>query len=328
VRADDRPVADDIDWNRVGEILDRLTPDEQTAAPAPAHPHAGEPPLGKPRTSTKGWIPVAILVPVVALGGYFGITTRGNGDVAAAPVTTAAPVPAPTTSETPASTSILTSTTSPSTSAATTSSTSASTTTTVAADVQSAPPAGAQVIASPDPSFPQSMAAPGNGLYADGRLYMRGPIGDVATAQGLIERAGSVLGPENLVYEFWIVPGTPVPEGTVEVADTILFTPGSAEIDAQFAGTLDLAAAFLTLYPNVSLRVTGHTDSVGDELSNLALSQQRVDAIVTYYLAAGIDLSRIEAIAAGESDPKVEELTPADRAVNRRVEFQFVNVLS
>jgi outer membrane protein OmpA-like peptidoglycan-associated protein len=67
---------------------------------------------------------------------------------------------------------------------------------------------------------------------------------------------------------------------------------------------------------------------VGDEASNMALSEQRVASITDYLRSGGIDPLRITGVGKGESDPKVVELTVEDRAANRRVEVRFVNVLS
>ena len=69
--------------------------------------------------------------------------------------------------------------------------------------------------------------------------------------------------------------------------------------------------------------MTGHTDSIGDDASNLTLSQQRAQAVADAISAARSDL-RLTVVGKGESDP-VEpneqggEDNPEGRAKNRRV---------
>jgi outer membrane protein OmpA-like peptidoglycan-associated protein len=308
-----------IDWNRVGEILAR----QNDASQSPTAPPPVTPQFARSR-SRRAWVPAAVLVPVLLAGGVITLTSGGSDEVDAAAPVTSIEATTDTTATPPGSTVAV----DPATTAA-------PDTTAVPAPALPAPdappttaPAGAEMISSPAPVFPERMAEPGNALYADGKLYMRGPISDRETAEQLVERATAVMGAGNVIYEYWVQPGTPAPQGTVEVADTVLFAPGSAEIGPESTATIDLAVTFLSLYPNVGIEVTGHTDSVGDEASNMALSEQRVASITAYLRAGGIDPLRVTGIAAGESDPKVVELTVEDRAANRRVEVRFVNVLS
>src|SRR5690606_40392962 len=68
----------------------------------------------------------------------------------------------------------------------------------------------------------------------------------------------------------------------------------------------------------------GHTDSDGREAFNLELSQKRAESIKEYITYFGnIDESRVDAKGYGSSKPIVEELTAADKAMNRRVEFEI-----
>ncbi len=73
------------------------------------------------------------------------------------------------------------------------------------------------------------------------------------------------------------------------------------------------------------VRIEGHTDNVGPAAANLALSQQRADAVMKYLVNKGIDPSRLEAKGWGDERPLVKNETPADRQVNRRVEFHIVD---
>jgi outer membrane protein OmpA-like peptidoglycan-associated protein len=82
--------------------------------------------------------------------------------------------------------------------------------------------------------------------------------------------------------------------------------------------------AFLVDHPSFHLKISGHTDSNGDAALNMKLSQRRADAIKKYLVDKGkIAERRIEARGFGNSMPIVEEKTEADRAINRRVEFEI-----
>ena len=65
------------------------------------------------------------------------------------------------------------------------------------------------------------------------------------------------------------------------------------------------------------LRIEGHTDSVGSQRSNQALSQRRAQAVADFLIAAGLPASRFEVVGFGSSRP-LPGITP-NSAANRRV---------
>jgi len=68
------------------------------------------------------------------------------------------------------------------------------------------------------------------------------------------------------------------------------------------------------------IEVIGHTDDVGDDAYNLALSEDRAEAVRNHLVAAGVDPSKIVTVGAGESMPIASNKTDEGRAENRRVE--------
>jgi OOP family OmpA-OmpF porin len=71
-----------------------------------------------------------------------------------------------------------------------------------------------------------------------------------------------------------------------------------------------------------SLKINGHTDSMGDATYNKNLSQRRVDTVKKYIVGKGISESRITSQGYGEEQPKATNDTKEGRQINRRVEFE------
>ena len=59
-------------------------------------------------------------------------------------------------------------------------------------------------------------------------------------------------------------------------------------------------------YPQVEVvLVTGHADRIGTDAYNQKLSQRRADAVKDYLVGQGVEASRVETEAKGESEPVV-----------------------
>ncbi len=105
----------------------------------------------------------------------------------------------------------------------------------------------------------------------------------------------------------------------------ILFDTASATLTADSRQLLDELAVVLKSCSGTRLSIEGHTDDQGLLENNLALSQQRAEAVMQHLVARGISLGRMTAQGFGEESPLVPNETAEDRAVNRRIEFVFEN---
>jgi outer membrane protein OmpA-like peptidoglycan-associated protein len=106
------------------------------------------------------------------------------------------------------------------------------------------------------------------------------------------------------------------------VTHGILFDSGSDRIKPESYGALKDIAAVLTENPTVKVKIIGHTDSDGDESTNLDLSKKRAAAVKeSLSKEFAIDASRMETDGKGESAPADKNDTPVGKANNRRVEF-------
>ena len=101
----------------------------------------------------------------------------------------------------------------------------------------------------------------------------------------------------------------------------ILFEKGSARIEEQSMGLLKQLAEALKS-ETVRIKIIGHTDSDGNDASNLELSKQRAAAVKASLVEQfGIEAARIDTDGKGESEPVGDNKIAAGRAKNRRVEF-------
>jgi outer membrane protein OmpA-like peptidoglycan-associated protein len=85
----------------------------------------------------------------------------------------------------------------------------------------------------------------------------------------------------------------------------------------------DLAAIAATC-PTETLEVGGHTDNIGSESYNQALSERRAVAVAHALGEAGVDANRLSALGYGETVPIADNGTDEGRARNRRIEIKIV----
>lgn len=106
------------------------------------------------------------------------------------------------------------------------------------------------------------------------------------------------------------------------VTHGILFDVNSDKIKPESYGTLKEMANVLKEFPELKVKIVGHTDADGSDASNLDLSKRRAAAVKTSLANDfGITETRMEADGKGEGEPIDKNDTPAGKANNRRVEF-------
>lgn len=80
-------------------------------------------------------------------------------------------------------------------------------------------------------------------------------------------------------------------------------------------------AEALLANPTVMLNLAGHADERGTHEYNLALGEQRANAISALFQELGVEASRITTVSFGEELPAVEGSDEESWALNRRVEI-------
>jgi outer membrane protein OmpA-like peptidoglycan-associated protein len=102
------------------------------------------------------------------------------------------------------------------------------------------------------------------------------------------------------------------------------FETGKAVIVSTSFPALDMLAMMLEEKADWNLSLEGHTDNVGDDNSNLKLSEDRAKAVSAYLLKKGIATERIDVKFYGETKPIAPNDTDEGRRMNRRVDMKFV----
>ena len=101
----------------------------------------------------------------------------------------------------------------------------------------------------------------------------------------------------------------------------VYFATNKYDINSNSKLALDKMVKIFAEYPETNILVEGHTDNVGTAEYNMTLSERRANAVGNFLKAAGVAASRFTIKWYGESQPKVDNSTPQNRALNRRVQF-------
>jgi len=104
----------------------------------------------------------------------------------------------------------------------------------------------------------------------------------------------------------------------------IRFDLGTFTIRTESYDNLNYISKVLSAEKTLRLRIHAHTDNVGNDDSNLILSQKRADSVISYLVGQGVEMSRLEAIGHGEDKPVSTNQTEMGRSQNRRVEFEIL----
>lgn len=130
-----------------------------------------------------------------------------------------------------------------------------------------------------------------------------------------------------IISNFRIAAGLPdmrnklITEGKL-ISYGITFDVNSDKIKSESFATIKEIAQVLKDNPTVKIKVVGHTDSDGDDKSNLDLSKRRAASVKNSLVKDfSIDETRIETDGKGESEPIAKNDSGVNKAKNRRVEF-------
>ncbi len=117
-----------------------------------------------------------------------------------------------------------------------------------------------------------------------------------------------------------VIAPTPAPE-RISIPSEVLFGFDSDVLGTGAPAELDSVSDLLARRPEARLSIEGHTDDIGDDTYNLALSERRAAAVKVYLVHKGVDAGRVEARGFGETRPVVPNADDTSRRRNRRVEL-------
>ena len=113
--------------------------------------------------------------------------------------------------------------------------------------------------------------------------------------------------------------------GLVLTLGDVLFDTGRANLRPAADDAIGKLADFLQRYPERTVLIEGHTDSVGSDLYNQQLSEDRANAVRTALLERGVAPERVSARGYGETRPVAGNDDASGRQLNRRVEVIIPN---
>jgi len=157
------------------------------------------------------------------------------------------------------------------------------------------------------------------------------PVRTVDSARAL--RDGS--DPATLVFQCGAAPAeaasaaepTPAPAPAavehVNLAGDALFATGLATLTPAARASLDKLLSEREDRTYTQVMVTGHTDSVGNDAANLALSKRRAETVAGYLKAHGLNAQTVSVSGRGSADPVASNATAEGRASNRRVDISL-----
>ncbi len=127
---------------------------------------------------------------------------------------------------------------------------------------------------------------------------------------------GAVDAPHTLEVKL-----SPLVKGSAIALRNIFFNTASHELLPASNAELSKLTGLMKANPTLRIELGGHTDSVGKDEANMALSERRAQAVRDHLMANGIDGVRIIAKGYGRTKPIATNDTEEGRALNRRTEI-------
>jgi outer membrane protein OmpA-like peptidoglycan-associated protein len=105
----------------------------------------------------------------------------------------------------------------------------------------------------------------------------------------------------------------------------INFDFNKANIKPEALPIMYHAAEVLLANPDIKVEIQGHTDNIGSDGYNQKLSERRAQTVRDFLVAKGVAANRLTTVGFGETRPVLDNNTPQNRELNRRIEFKVLN---
>ena len=108
----------------------------------------------------------------------------------------------------------------------------------------------------------------------------------------------------------------------------IYFDVGRATIKPESFSILNEIAKILERHPDLQIQINGHTDATGTDELNMKLSTDRAQSVKTFLISRAGELNEnnLTVKGFGKTKPISDDRTDEGRTLNRRVEFQVMNI--
>ncbi len=165
---------------------------------------------------------------------------------------------------------------------------------------------------------------PANGMYKivlpGGRQYgFRAEINGFVSVNQNLDLMG-LKSYKNKTADLYLVP---IESGQSFTINNLFFDAGKATVRPESYPELSRLLKILKDNKNLKIAITGYTNNSGNEAADLALSENRANAVRKYYVSKGISESRMTVIGMGPKNPVAPDDTEENRQKNRRVEVRF-----
>jgi outer membrane protein OmpA-like peptidoglycan-associated protein len=172
--------------------------------------------------------------------------------------------------------------------------------------------------------------AAGSFTFADvtpGSVKLRVSGGDYLATS----KSGAVKAREAAQFSITVVkrpknPNVKVAGSSIILSKRIDFEGNTAQIKEDSRAVIAELGDLLERTPGIKrIEIQGHTDNSGTADANMALSQDRANAVRDALVEQGVESTRVDAKGYGGTRPLAPNVTPANRARNRRVQVQIVD---
>ena len=106
------------------------------------------------------------------------------------------------------------------------------------------------------------------------------------------------------------------------VFDNLNFDSGTTRLTPESNQTVTDLAAIMKCFPNMQVKLEGHTDNTGDAAANRKLSLDRAEKVKELLVQGGITAPRIATEGLGQDRPVAPNDNEVGRAKNRRTELE------
>ena len=160
----------------------------------------------------------------------------------------------------------------------------------------------------------------------DEERFLQNSLGEAvrnSLGECVLTAGGSVL-PECLPAVVEVAPA-PIPTvSSMSMGADAFFDFDKSNLKPEGEAKLAALASDMSTVDVQSVDIVGHTDAIGTEQYNQALSERRARSAADFLVGQGVNPGLISTRGMGETQPVATNQTPEGRAQNRRVDITVV----